>query len=106
MPELKCTVATCVHNVCNCCDLGHIDIGGDQALSQVETCCNSFADSSMTSYSNSAKATTVTSDIHCNATNCQYNQNCNCEAGTVEVKGNNACQCCETECASFCKCAC
>ena len=106
MPELKCTVETCVHNKCCCCDKGSIDVDGSAAKVKSDTCCNSFADSAMSNYTNSAKAATLNSQIHCTATNCQYNSNCECQAGTVEVQGSNACQCCDTECASFCECQC
>ena len=104
MPELKCTVETCVHNKYCCCDKGSIDVDGGAAHTQAETCCNSFADSATTGYSNSTKSASLKSNIHCNATNCQYNTNDECEAGNVEVQGSNACQCKDTECNSFCEC--
>ncbi len=106
MPELKCTVETCIHNKYCCCDKGSIDVDGSAAKSKSETCCSSFADSAMSNYSNSAKAASLTSQIHCNASNCQYNKGGECEAGCVEVQGSNACQCGDTECASFCECNC
>ncbi len=102
MPELKCTVETCVHNKYHCCDKGSIDVSGADAQNKSQTCCNSFADSASSGYSNSAKAASLTSDICCNVTNCQYNESNCCQAGCVEVQGSNAVQCNDTECSSFC----
>lgn len=42
MPELKCTVQTCVHNKQYYCDLDHIQVGGEHAKRADETCCDSF----------------------------------------------------------------
>ena len=42
MPELKCTVQTCVHNKQFLCDLDAIEIGGNSAKHAEETCCDSF----------------------------------------------------------------
>ena len=44
MPELKCTVQTCVHNKQYYCDLDHIQVGGEHAKRADETCCDSFED--------------------------------------------------------------
>ena len=42
MPELKCTVQTCVHNKQFLCDLDAIQVGGSDAKHPRETCCDSF----------------------------------------------------------------
>ena len=42
MPDLKCTVQTCVHNYKFLCDLDKIQVGGDTAKTAQETCCDSF----------------------------------------------------------------
>ena len=42
MPELKCTVQTCVHNKQFLCDLDSIQVGGSSAKHAGETCCDSF----------------------------------------------------------------
>ena len=42
MPELKCTVQTCVHNQQFLCDLDKIQVGGQNAKNPQETCCDSF----------------------------------------------------------------
>ena len=39
MPQLKCTVQTCVHNKQFLCDLDEITVGGESAKNPKETCC-------------------------------------------------------------------
>ena len=52
MPELKCTVQTCVHNNQFLCDLEKIQVGGDSAKTAQETCCDSFQERKEGSYMN------------------------------------------------------
>ena len=42
MPELSCTVQTCVHNYQYLCELDKIQVGGNSAKNAQETCCDSF----------------------------------------------------------------
>ena len=42
MPELKCTVQTCMHNKDFYCDLNAITVGGKSARKAAETSCDSF----------------------------------------------------------------
>ena len=51
MPELKCTVQTCVHNQQFLCDLDKIQVGGQNAKNPQETCCDSFQERKDGSYS-------------------------------------------------------
>lgn len=102
MPELKCTVQTCVHNKQYYCDLDHIQVGGEHAKRADETCCDSFEERTGDTYSNGTGQASSTSDIRCEATECRYNQSCKCHAGKISVEGGDACQCKETECATFC----
>ena len=102
MPELKCTVQTCVHNKQYYCDLDHIQVGGEHAKRADETCCDSFEERTGDTYSNGTGQASSTSDIRCEATECRYNQSCKCHAGKISVEGGDACQCKETDCATFC----
>ena len=107
MPELKCTVQTCTHNKNFYCDLDRIVVGGSDATRAKETCCDSFEERK-DSYSNSSDITgnaSPLSDIDCKATECVYNKECACHAGKISVEGGSACQCEQTECATF-KCGC
>ena len=109
MPELKCTVQTCLHKKNLYCDLDGIKVGGDSARRAEETCCDSFEerkDSAMNQYSNITGEASPLSRIDCKAEECMYNENCKCHAGKISVEGSRACKCDETECATFeCGCA-
>ena len=99
MPELKCTVQTCMHNKDFYCDLNAITVGGNSAKTAEETCCDSFEERK--TYSNVMGEASPTSQIDCKATDCKYNDECQCHAGKISVEGSQACQCEETECATF-----
>lgn len=105
MPELKCTVQTCMHNKQFLCDLDKIEVGGNSAKTATETCCDSFQERKDGGYTNSYSDVTGTASdcscIDCKATDCMYNSDCQCHAGKVSVEGSNACQCAATECATF-----
>lgn len=105
MPELKCTVQTCTHNNNFYCALDKIEVGGNSAKHAEETCCDSFQERKGNGYSNVAKDASAVSNIDCKATDCTYNEQCKCHAGKISVEGSDACQCKETECATF-KCNC
>lgn len=107
MPELRCTVQTCLHNQQFYCNLDSICVDGSSAKNSEETCCKSFEERK-DDYSNASDITGKASDcscIDCKAVECMYNDNCKCHAGKISVEGSNACKCEQTECASF-KCGC
>ena len=104
MPELKCTVQTCVHNDQYLCRLDKIQVGGDNAKNPQETCCDRFPQRTEGSYTNSMNSMSEASDrsqVDCKAVNCMYNENCACHAGKISVEGGNARQADGTECATF-----
>lgn len=101
MPELRCTVQTCQHNKDFYCDLDRISVGGNQARRSEETCCDSFEERRGNTYSNVTGNATPTSSIDCKAVECRYNEECRCHAGKISVEGSRACQCEQTECATF-----
>lgn len=105
MPELKCTVQTCLHNKNFYCDLDKIQVGGERAKQSKETCCDSFEERKGNSYSNVTKEATPLSKIDCKARECEYNKDCACHAGKISVEGSNACQSDQTECATFTTCS-
>lgn len=39
--------------------------------------------------------------VDCKATECMYNEDCQCHAGKISVEGSDACHCEGTECATF-----
>ncbi len=101
MAELKCTVQTCQHNKNFYCNLESIQVGGSSAKKAEETCCDSFVERKGDTYSNVTGDASATSCIDCKATECMYNNECKCHAGKISVEGSNACQCEQTECATF-----
>lgn len=101
MPELRCTVQTCTHNKNYYCELDSIVVGGDSANRAEETCCDSFEERREGSYSNMSGEASAKSDIDCKAVECMYNQECQCHAGKISIEGGDACQCEQTECATF-----
>lgn len=101
MPELKCTVQTCMHNQECLCRLDRIRVSGAHAKQSGDTSCDSFRAQEGTSCSNAAGEPSAASAIDCQAAECRYNQDCRCTAGRISVEGNGACRCQETECATF-----
>ena len=56
------------------------------------------------SYMNAAVSDRSPSDlcsVDCKATECMYNEDCQCHAGKISVEGSDACHCEGTECATF-----
>lgn len=103
MPELRCTVQTCLHNKDFYCDLNKITVGGSSAKNAEETCCDSFEERKSGTYSNVTGEASHTSKIDCKAVECMYNNNCECHAGKISVEGSQANVSDETECATFTK---
>lgn len=101
MPELRCTVQTCLHNKDFYCDLDKIVVGGDSANRAEETCCDSFEERRSGTYSNVTGEASPTCKIDCKAVGCQYNEGCRCHAGKISVEGSQAAENKETECATF-----
>ena len=81
MPELKCTVQTCVHNNDFLCSLDRIQVGGETAKSAGETSCDSFQERKEGSYANSLEMASDCACVDCKATECMYNESCKCQAG-------------------------
>ncbi len=102
MTLLDCSVTNCLYNKDNLCSKGDITIGGKNAKSMGETCCESFRERTGSSTMNSIAHPTENIDVDCEAENCKYNADCKCQAGHIGISGSQACRCADTECASFC----
>lgn len=103
MSDLKCNVTNCINNEHSLCSRPIIKVDGDNAQESCDTFCHSFnhrIDSMQNSISGMPAAQEST-DIKCTATECTYNTDNYCTADKVEVRGNGACRCGETECATF-----
>ena len=94
MPELRCTVQTCLHNKDFYCALDGSVAGGGSATTAEQTCCDSFEERrGGDTYSNVTGEASPKSDIDCKAVECRYNEDWQCHAGKISVEGSNACQC-------------
>ena len=101
MPELRCGVVTCKHNKQNYCDLDEIEVVGSSAKISEQTSCGSFVERKGEQYTNSVKEASETSDVLCQAVECEYNESRKCYAGRISVMGSDANRVEETECATF-----
>ncbi|TGY96528.1 DUF1540 domain-containing protein [Petralouisia muris] len=100
MTQLKCSARNCMYNDEQLCSKGDITIGGHDASKSNETCCESFRERTG-SMTNSVGHASKEVSVKCQATNCDFNDNCRCSANEIGIAGSNACSCGETECASF-----
>lgn len=106
MTNLKCNVIHCSSNKDNCCCRPEIHVGGSDATDCCDTCCESFTSipegaTNSVGYNN----VNMSMPVSCEAKNCVYNQSGKCDADAITVDGTGACQCGQTECATF-KCEC
>lgn len=103
MADLKCTVDNCVYNEEHLCSKGDIMVGGRNACSCQETCCESFMEQreGRDSFRNSTAHPARCISIDCEAAKCVYNSNYKCAADHVDIEGCGACDCKQTACATF-----
>ncbi|MDD3278571.1 MAG: DUF1540 domain-containing protein [Lachnospiraceae bacterium] len=101
MPVLSCSAVTCVYNQDELCSKGDIKVGGSDARDADQTCCESFKERSSSSMSNSQGCGCTTIGVDCKAQECEFNEQCKCKAGAINIGGQNACQCQETRCSTF-----
>lgn len=101
MAELKCGVTNCSYNQEDCCCKGDIMVGGSHACNCDDTCCESFSQRREGAYVSSLDHPCRTISIDCEAEKCVYNSNYKCHAEHVDIKGGGACDCRQTQCATF-----
>lgn len=100
MADLKCGVENCSYNADRCCCKGDIMVGGRHAKNEADTCCESFVNKTADNASNACHPQRTIS-IDCEASKCVYNSDYKCTADHVDIRGNNACDCDATNCATF-----
>ncbi|MDD2959534.1 MAG: DUF1540 domain-containing protein [Lachnospiraceae bacterium] len=103
MPSLVCSVQNCVYNNAMYCSRGDIKVGGSEAETCQETCCDSFQERKAESMKSSVGTPSQEIGVVCEACHCGYNEDCKCTAGQIDIAGAAACRCGETECATFTK---
>ncbi|OYO63686.1 uncharacterized protein DUF1540 [Lachnotalea glycerini] len=101
MPLLDCNVVECQHNDSNLCSKSNICVGGEQACSSDCTCCDSFQEKRLDSYSSSTGEASRPTSVTCEATNCAYNEKQLCAANQIGINGHNANAAEQTQCATF-----
>lgn len=100
MTHLNCCVGACAYNKNECCCLNSIKVGGDQAESSANTCCDSFAEKS-SSFTNDAMVPETHLDVTCKAEKCIYNTNGLCSSDHINISGISASANGDTLCATF-----
>lgn len=105
MTKLDCLVTACVYNEEKSCCKDGIIVVGDDAANSGDTCCGSFRQRNGDRVKDSVLHPSKMTEVDCEATNCVYNKNCRCKAEHVGINGSSACDCRDTECATF-KCEC
>ena len=98
MTILDCSVTGCMYNEANCCHKGNIKVEKESE----DTCCGSFAERGDRCAKNVTGAAPKNIEVACCAANCVFNKEEKCSADHIGIAGGNACNCRETECASFC----
>ena len=106
MTNLDCTVLTCAYNKDHSCSKDNIKVEGTDAKHTRDTFCTSFRERGEGMQNSAAEGTPAKpTEVYCQATTCTFNEQCKCNANHISVAGSTACECQETECASFrCKC--
>lgn len=105
MTQLKCSAQTCMYNEEQYCCKGDIMVEGRDAKEPSGTCCASFRERGEGSATNSMEHPSRNIDVDCEAVQCVFNDDCKCSAREIGIAGSHACECEDTECASFeCKC--
>ena len=101
MPILDCSVKNCMHNMESRCQLDEIKVEGHSATNSSATACESFELRNNSEAYNSTHMPDPECSIECEATKCDFNEECKCSADHIGIAGNGACDCRETECSSF-----
>lgn len=104
MTKLDCTVSSCLYNQERCCCKDNIEVDGRDARHSRETCCSSFRERNEGVLS-AVEIPTKNTEVVCRACDCTFNEDCRCHAKHIGIAGGAACECKDTECATFrCKC--
>jgi hypothetical protein len=100
MPDLRCSVDSCVYNQDELCSAGRISVDNKRASDPDATSCNTFVEQSA---SNSASyEPTPHMSVQCDAIKCKYNSGYMCDASSIQISGESSCNTSsDTLCATF-----
>lgn len=101
MPLLVCSAMSCVYNKGQYCSKGDIMVGGKEAETSGETCCESFKVRTENQATSSMGTPSKTIHVDCKACHCQYNKEYKCTASQIDIAGASAKQSEQTECGTF-----
>ncbi len=82
MPALSCSAMTCVYNQNELCSKGDIRVGGSEAKSSMETCCESFKERGEGTMFNSTGCGCTKIGVDCKAQNCTFTTTVNAKPET------------------------
>lgn len=99
MTSLGCNVTNCGYNEDRCCCRTEIEVMGSKAEEKDCTCCGSF--DSDCDCKNSVSGPKESLYVHCEASNCIYNEDLVCSADRIDIQGSSANNAGQTICASF-----
>ncbi len=101
MTKLDCNVVSCAHNENECCRLREINIEGATAVKAEGTSCGDFRVKGTDYARSDAACGCKDTEVSCKAEECKYNDHKRCSARHIGIAGGYACECSQTECASF-----
>ena len=102
MPEITCSAVKCTYNTEGYCNREYIRIDVDDSDSEnCCTCCDSFTEDGGHSAHSCSNAVCDDAGVECFATNCIYNENCECVADSINVEGDEAVCCTDTFCDTY-----
>lgn len=102
MQKIACDVNNCSYYNSGSCYAERVNIGGNGATVEEETCCGSFLDArEYSDLTNCAACDGKGSALVCKAEECKHNENQLCNLSNIQVSGGSANIYTETYCASF-----
>lgn len=103
MSKINCSVSNCSHNNDNACFANIINVGGESAKKDRDTCCASFLDAATyDDFTNNINQKGSECDaITCNVGTCSYNEDNLCNAKSIDVNGKDVNLYLETNCITF-----
>ncbi|SHI34604.1 protein of unknown function [Clostridium cavendishii DSM 21758] len=100
--KINCSVNNCSHNNSGTCFANRINIGGEGAKNNADTCCASFlSEKTYGSLTNNTNSNSACDALVCKASTCNYNSNNLCTLDSINVSGNGSNLYTETNCESF-----
>ncbi|MDS0527379.1 DUF1540 domain-containing protein [Clostridium sp. SHJSY1] len=102
MSRIQCDATKCSHNNNSACYANRVNIGGNAAQQDTQTCCGSFLNKLLYSdLTNNTNCQGPCDTLVCFVKGCQHNENTLCNLNQISVGRNTAEIYDETLCESF-----